>query len=117
MVCVNAFGKLPNRSDISPEEMKLFQESVSRKESWGFINLGLAYEYGDAVPQDLVEAYAYYSLAVLYAPLNSQNRKAAINNLTLIKKRLSSDACLSGQKRSRELLKEIDDNIAKKAGK
>lgn len=114
MVCVNVFGKLPGRSDVSPEEIIKFQESSYRKESWGLLNLGCAYEYGDAVPQDTLEAYAYYNLAVLYAPLGSSDRPIAINNLNLIRKKISPDACLLGQKRSRELLKEIED---KKAGK
>jgi TPR repeat protein len=118
---VNAFGDPPAPLIIRPgqvnQPLQMAQESAARKEPSGLIYLGYAYAAGYGVPQDLVEAYAYYNLAVSCARVNTSARKAAISGLDYIKTKISNDGCLAGQKRSRELLKEIDDNIAKKAVK
>lgn len=72
--------------------------------------LGGLYAMGDGVLKDTVEAYAYFNLSAI---TNEDARK----NRSIIEKDMSPSQIEAGQKRSRELQKEIDANISKKAGK
>jgi TPR repeat protein len=79
--------------------------------------LGMCYFYGDGLAKNEIEAYAYWSIA---GKTNADARK----NLSMLKKQMSSGKIATGQKRVKELQKEIDAKIAakppedvKKAGK
>jgi TPR repeat protein len=69
------------------------------------------YAIGEEVAKDEIEAYAYYNLAgVTY--------EDAVKRLAILEKKLSRDEVAAGQKRSKELQKEIEIKIeSKKAGK
>jgi len=63
--------------------------------------LGLCYYNGEGVPKDEIEAYAYFNLAGVEVPDSR-------HNLSIIEKKLSPDARLQGQRRTKELQKEIE---------
>lgn len=69
--------------------------------------LGDAYFRGAGVAKDEAEAYAFYNLACI---TNVIDRK----NFSTLEKSMSPDALFRGQKRSRELRKEIEAKIAAK---
>jgi hypothetical protein len=72
--------------------------------------LGLCYFNGEGVPKDEIEAYAYFNLAGIIVPESRFN-------LNLMEKKMSPDARLLGQRRTKELQKEIEGKIAvKKVG-
>lgn len=66
-------------------------------------DLGLSYEYGTGVSKDEVEAYACYNIAAITI-------EQARHSLEAIEKKLTTEARLRGQQRSRELQKEIEAN-------
>ena len=73
--------------------------------------LGNYYAEGVGVPKDLVEAYAYLNLAGVAFGDARRNRDK-------LESKMSPDQITAGQKRSRELQKEIEAKLAaKKAGK
>ena len=65
--------------------------------------IGVCYVEGDGVAQDSVEAYAYWNLA-------GMTLDDARTNLATLEKRLSKAQIAAGQKRTRELQKEIEAN-------
>jgi TPR repeat protein len=74
-------------------------------------NMGVCYATGEGVLKDEIEAYAYWNLAGI-------TLEEARKNLAILEKNLSRDEIAAGQKRSKELQKEIEAKIAaKKAGK
>jgi hypothetical protein len=74
-------------------------------------HLGICYASGEGVAKDTVEAYAYYNLAGV---ADEHARK----NLAILENKMSPDEVAAGQKRTKELQKEIEAKIAaKKAGK
>jgi TPR repeat protein len=73
--------------------------------------LANCYAIGDDVAKDEIEAYAYYNLA-------GTTYDEAVKRLTVLEKKLSRDEVAAGQKRSKELQKEIEMKIeSKKASK
>ena len=86
-------------------------------------SLGERYEKGDGVERDKIEAYAYYNV-ILSNELASgtsfpQDARERLSSLEkTMSKGLFGDDISAGQKRTKELQKEIDAKIAaKKAGK
>ena len=74
-------------------------------------NLGFHYANGEGVAKDEVEAYAYWNLVRI-------TDEQARSNLAILEKKMSPEARLLGQRRTKELQKEIEAKIAaKKAGK
>ncbi len=74
-------------------------------------NLGACYYNGEGVTKDEVEAYAYWNLVRI-------TDEQARSNLAILEKKMSPEARLLGQRRTKELQKEIEAKIAaKKAGK
>ena len=76
--------------------------------------------------KDVVEAYAYYSLAAMTKELSGKTFDSSLpvtielarRDLAVLEKRMSPDVQLRGQQRAKELQKEIEAKIAaKKAGK
>jgi len=70
-------------------------------------NLGLCYATGDGVAKDEIEAYAYWNLAGI-------TNEDARQNLSILEKEMTPESRILGQKRTKELQKEIEAN---KAGK
>lgn len=74
-------------------------------------HLGDCFANGQGVPKDETEAYAYWNLA-------SVTYGEARRSLENLEKKLSREEIAAGQKRTKELQKEIEAKIAaKKAGK
>jgi TPR repeat protein len=88
-----------------------FRKAVEQEYVMAQVNLGNCYNFGRGVPKDEIEAHAYWNLVVL-------TQKDARWKLVELEKKLSADQIAAGQKRSKELQKEIEAKIAaKKAGK
>ena len=67
-------------------------------------NLGLHYVYGQGVAKDEIEAYAYWNLSgITYEP--------ARNKLAILEREMSPDARLLGQRRTKQLQKEIEGRL------
>ena len=70
-------------------------------------NLGLSYATGRGVAKDEIEAYAYWNLAGI-------TNEDARHNLSILEKEMTPESRIQGQRRTKELQKEIE---AKKADK
>lgn len=71
------------------------------------------YASGEGTPKDEVEAYAFYNLAGIHSYKEGTRKK-----LIALEQKLSREEIAAGQRRSKELQKEIEARIlAKKAGK
>ena len=93
------------------EAVKWWRKAAEQGDARAQSNLGMCYDDGTGVARDYVEAYAFYKLA-------EKTNEEAGKRLATLEKFLSHEATLRGQKRSKEIQKEIDANIAaKKAGK
>ena len=93
------------------EAVKWWRKAAEQGDAEAQNNLGKCYDDGTGVARDYVEAYAFYKLA-------EKTNEEAGKRLATLEKFLSHEATLRGQKRSKEIQKEIDANIAsKKAGK
>jgi TPR repeat protein len=89
------------------EAVKWFRKAADQGYAAAQYNLGTSYAKGRGVAKDEVEAYAYWSLA---RNTDVDARKI----LAALEKKLSPEARLRGQQRTKELQKEIE---AKWAGK
>jgi TPR repeat protein len=88
-----------------------YQTAIELGVDWAINNLGALYANGEGVAKDEVEAYAYYNIAGITIEEARTNR----NNL---EKTISREEIAAGQRRTKELQKEIAAKIeAKKAGK
>ena len=67
-------------------------------------NLGVCYDKGEGVAKDEIEAYAYYNLAGI-------TDEVARENLAILEKKMSPDARLLGQQRTKQLQKEIEGRL------
>ena len=99
---------------MTPEEVKAFDRRKALAvigDAESQYNLGICYFKGEGVAKDEIEAYAYYNLAGI-------TDEDARKNLAVLEKKLSPEARLRGQQRTKELQKEIEAKIAaKQAGK
>jgi TPR repeat protein len=85
-----------------------YRLAVDRGHPWALCNLGVLYANGEGVTKDEIEAYAYYNIAGI-------NLEAGRTNRSNLEKTLSRDEIAAGQRRTKELQKEIDAKIAAKA--
>ena len=69
--------------------------------------LGFCYATGEGAAKDEVEAYAFWNLAMI-------TDKDEASNFAILAKRMSPDAISRGEKRTKELQKEIEVKIAAK---
>ena len=93
------------------EAVRWFRKAADQGHTSAQFNLGVCYYKGAGTQMDLVEAYAYWSLA-------GRTDADARRTLANLEKKLSPEASLLGQQRTKELQKEIEAKIAsKKAGK
>jgi TPR repeat protein len=77
-----------------------YREAAIRGVTYAQYNLANLYYKGEGVPKDDVEAYAYWNLAGI-------TDEDARNNLATLENKMSRDEIASGQKRTKELQKEI----------
>jgi len=88
-----------------------FRMAADQGDAKAQYNLGYCYANGEGVRMNEVEAYAYWSTAGI-------TDEIARKNLAMLRKQMSSGNISAGQKRAKELQKEIDAKIAaKQAGK
>jgi TPR repeat protein len=93
------------------QAVNLWYKSAEQGNARAQFELGTCYCFGRGLAKDEIEAYAYWSIAgITYAP--------ARESLAILEKKMSANQIAAGQKRSKELQKEIDaKSAAKKAGK
>lgn len=90
---------------------KWMEKSAKQGNATAQRNLASYYFFAEGVSRDFVEAYAYYNLALV-------TDETARTPLEIMESRMSRDEVSEGQRRTRELKKEIESNLAaKKAGK
>ena len=88
-----------------------YRKAAEQGHAGAQFNLGGRYYNGEGVTKDEIEAYAYWNLIRI-------TDEDARRNLAVLEKQMSAGQIAAGQKRSKELQKEIDaKSAAKKAGK
>jgi TPR repeat protein len=93
------------------EAVKWYRMAADQGDAGAQFGLGVCYYNGEGVAKDQVEAYAFFNLAGI---TEEPARKLA----DYLEKRLSPEAVLRGQQRTKELQKEINAKIAaNQAGK
>ena len=83
------------------EAAKWYRKAAEQGHAKAQFNLGVAYDNGRGVAKDQVEAYAWFNLAAIK---NEDGRKMR----GILEKTLSRDEIAAGQRRTRELQKEIE---------
>jgi len=73
-------------------------------------NIAYYYENGLGVPENLIEAYAYYNIAAGHGGASSID----VENKNRVKNKLTIQALLEGQRRSSEIQKRLGSNISDK---
>ena len=90
-----------------------YRKAAEQGDEFAQYSLGDLYANGEGTPKDEVEAYAFFNLAGVHS-YNERTRKRLIT----LEQKLSREEIAAGQRRSKELQKEIEARIlAKKAGK
>ena len=90
-----------------PLAFSLFLKAANQGHPSAQFSVGFCYANGEGTPKDDLEAYAYYNLA-------GATEEFARKNLALLESKMTREEIVAGQKRTKELHKEI---AAKKAGK
>ncbi len=85
------------------EAVKWWRKLAARGDDAALWSLGLFYESGEGVLKDYTEAYACYSVA----GITQQCARASLREL---ESKLSPTQIAEGQRRGRELMKEIENN-------
>ncbi|TSA35792.1 MAG: sel1 repeat family protein [Opitutales bacterium] len=83
------------------ESFKWYKMAAKHGLAVAQLSLGIAYDSGFGAPKDFIEAYAWYNIAA------ARNNEAIASRITL-EKTLSSDQINEGQKRTKEILSEIE---------
>jgi len=81
--------------------LKWVMKAAAQKYPKAYHSLGASYDLGIGVPKDEIEGYAYYNLAASDLPWSRRCRDDMEKNMT-------SEQRLAGQKRSKEILKELE---------
>jgi len=89
------------------EAVKWYRKAAEQGNVDAQLNLGICYYRGEGVLRDHVEAYAYYNIAGITTELGR-------SKLNFLEQEISPIQVEAGQKRSKELQKEIEANIAAK---
>jgi TPR repeat protein len=82
-----------------------YQKAADQGHPDAQLYLGHCYVRGEGVEKDEIEAYAYYNLAGIHSAY-------ALHHFTILEKKMSREEIITGQKRTRELRKEIEDKMA-----
>ena len=77
-----------------------FRRAAEQGDAQALFFMGLCCARGEGVAKDEIESYAYWNLAGL-------KLESARENLAMLEKKISSDARLLGQQRTKQLEKEI----------
>lgn len=83
------------------EAVKWYRKAAEQGIAEAQFNLGVFYATGRGVAKDQVEAYAWFNLAAV-------NEKEGRTNREILEKILSREEIAAGQRRTRELQKEIE---------
>ena len=92
------------------EAVKWYRKAAEQGYAIAQYNLGLKYDSGEGAPKDQVEAYALFNLAGIKCEDARKYRE-------ILERTITASQIEAGQRRTKELQKEIEENIAKKAGK
>lgn len=90
-----------------PESNKWLMKAALKGDGPSQLNLGSRLERGDGAPRNLVDAYAWYNVAAATGVLVAGHERDRLGSSSVDLTRL-------GQKRSRELLKQIEETKASK---
>jgi TPR repeat protein len=93
-----------NGEDISkdlPMAFSLFMKAAKQGHPSAQFSVGFCYANGEGTPKDDTEAYAYYNLA-------GATEEFARKNLALLESKMTREEIVAGQKRTKELQKEIE---------
>lgn len=96
-----ADSKYFDRDKDKETYFKFLYQAAARNYPKAFYSLGAHYENGWGVPRDELEAYAYYNLAYSAFPW-------AARSCQDLEKKMTPEQRLAGQKRSKEILKELE---------
>jgi TPR repeat protein len=86
------------------EAVKWYRKAAEQGNANAQHNLGLCYAMGEGVAKDEIEAYAYWNLAGI-------THEGARKNRAILEKRMSPDAHLLGQQRTKQLQREIEGRL------
>ena len=101
----NSYAEGEGVAKDSVQAVSWYRKAAEQGSSGAQNNLGYSYANGEGVAKDEIEAYAYYNLAGI---TNEHARK----NLAILEERMSPDARLLGQQRTKQLQKEIEAKMA-----
>ena len=102
------FGEGVAKDEV--EAVKWFRKAADQGYALAQWFLGEYYAEGKGVAKDEVEAYALYNIAAISVPMAAEARGA-------LEKQMSPDQRAAGQRRTKELQKEIAAAQARNAGK
>ena len=94
-------GLYSRSGDERDEHFKWLYKAAASKYPKAYHALGAYFEFGWGVPKDELESYAYYNLAAPFLPWSASSRD-------IMEKNMTSEQRLAGQKRSKEILKELE---------
>jgi len=97
------FGTPKDEAEAAKWYLRAAHQGLDRAQH----TIGQRYFFGEGVIRDIIEAYAYSNLA-------AAKDKGYRWDLDYIEKRMSPEAILRGQQRTRELQKEIEAKMAAK---
>ena len=83
------------------EAVRWYRKAAEQGHAEAQYNLGSCYDNGDGVAKDEIEAYAYWNLSGITFE-EARKRRASLE------KKMSPDARLLGQQRTKQLQKEIE---------
>ena len=89
------------------QALKWYRKAAEQGHAEALFNLGGRYYNGEGVTKDEIEAYAYWNLVRI-------TDEDARRNLAVLEKKMSAAQIAAGQKRSKELQKEIATKKARK---
>ena len=90
------------------EAVKWYRKAAAQGNAFAQNNLGYAYGKGEGVPKDDVAAYAWYSLGAFPC------QELGAENCEIVAKEMTPEQIAKAQELSKELLKKIEANKAKK---
>lgn len=92
------------------ETVKWYRKAADQGDASAQFNLGMCYLNGKGVAKDEVEAYALFNIAAINTSMAAAAREK-------LEKQISPDQRSAGQRRTKEIQKEIEAAQAKNAGK
>ena len=88
---------------IFAEAATWYRKAADRGDAAAQYNLGVAYDTGQGVPRDLVQAYKWYDVAAMRFPASAaDNRAQAIKSRDLVAARMTPPQVAEAQKLARE---------------